>query len=144
MEQSHSEPISATKGVSGRWPWRDGGQAKTSKPDEKNWTGSEKLRILGGGEPPLEGEAFGALLRREGLHEAQVTAWRDAAPGALSNSALRHEFSEAKKRLEDLERELQRKDKALAEAAALLLLEKKLQSIGWHSAAESMDPKSDE
>ena len=138
-------------GKSVLWKWRSA-KVKTMKPSEKSWTASEKLRILGGGEAPLEGEAFGALLRREGLHEAQVTAWRDAAaealgaeagPGALSNSALRHEFSEAKKRVKDLEREVHRKDKALAEAAALLLLEKKLQSIGWHSAVESTGTTSD-
>ena len=120
---------------------------------EKEWTAIEKLRVLGGGQAPLDGEAFGAMLRREGLHEAQVNAWRDvaagalsaeAAPGVLSNVALRQELAEAKKRLKELDREMHRKDKALAEAAALLLLEKKLQSIGWHSGGESTDRKSDE
>lgn len=132
------------------WKWRS---MKTTKAGEKNWTASEKLRVLGGGEPPLEGEAFGALLRREGLHEAQVTAWRaaaaealgaEAAPGGASNSAQRQEFAEAKKRVKELERDALRKDKALAEAAALLLLEKKLQSIGWHSAVGSMGTRSEE
>ena len=42
-----------------------------------------------------------------------------------------------KKKVSELERELQRKEKALAEAAALLLLEKKLQSIGWRNGAAS-------
>jgi transposase-like protein len=131
--------------------WRKARVKKT--PDgEKEWTASEKLRVLGGGAPALEGEAFGALLRREGLHEAQVTAWRaaaaealsaEAAPGGRSSSA-QLELAEMKKRVKELEREALRKDKALAEAAALLLLEKKLQSIGWHSAAESPDRKSDE
>ena len=120
---------------------------------EKQWTASEKLRVLGGGGPALEGEAFGALLRREGLHEAQVSAWRaaaaealsaEAAPGGASNSAQRQELAEVKKRVKELERDALRKDKALAEAAALLLLEKKLQSIGWHSAVESTGTRSDE
>lgn len=122
------------------------------KGGEKEWTASEKLRVLGGGTPPLEGEEFGALLRREGLHEAQVSAWRaaaaealgaEAAPGGRPNSA-QQELAEMKKRVKELEREALRKDKALAEAAALLLLEKKLQSIGWHSAAESTGTRSDE
>ena len=133
------------------WKWRS--TKVTTKPAGKEWTASEKLRVLGGGEAPLEGEAFGALLRREGLHEAQVTAWRaaaaealgaEAAPGGPSNSAQRHELAEAKKRVKELEREALRKDRALAEAAALLLLEKKLQSIGWHSAAGSTGTRSDE
>jgi phage terminase large subunit-like protein len=86
------------------------------------------------------------------LHEAQVAAWRAAAAEALSaeatpggrSSSAQLELAEMKKRVKELEREALRKDKALAEAAALLLLEKKLQSIGWHSAAESPDRKSDE
>ena len=88
-----------------------------TKSGDKKWSAAEKLRVLGGGEAPLEGEAFGALLRREGLHEAQVPSWRDAAaealsaeaaPAALSNSELRHEFSVAKKRVAELERGLAR------------------------------------
>jgi transposase len=62
--------------------WRKA-RVKTPEGGEKEWTASEKLRVLGGGTPPLEGEAFGALLRREGLHEAQVSAWRAAAAEAL-------------------------------------------------------------
>jgi len=133
------------------WKWKTA--RRMMKPSEKKWTASEKLRVLSGGEAPLEGEALGVLLRREGLHEAQVNAWRDAAaealgaeaaPNAVSNSQLRHEFSESKKRVKELERELHRKDAALAEAGALLLLEKKLQAIGWRSGAASMGKKSDE
>lgn len=135
------------------WNWRSTMVKTTTKPGEKEWTASEKLRVLGGGEPALVGEAFGALLRREGLHEAQVTAWRaaaaealsaEAAPGGASNSAQRLELAEARKRLKELERDALRKDKALAEAAALLLLEKKLQSIGWHSAVASAGTRRDE
>lgn len=132
--------------------WRKA-RVKTPEGGEKEWTASEKLRVLGGGTPPLEGEAFGALLRREGLHEAQVSAWRaaaaealgaEAAPGGRSSSAQSQELAEVKKRVKELERDALRKDKALAEAAALLLLEKKLQSIGWHSAVESTGTRNDE
>jgi transposase-like protein len=146
--------LAAQTGISksALWKWRST-RVKPTKPGEKEWTASEKLRVLGGGGPALEGEAFGALLRREGLHEAQVSAWRDAAaealgaeaaPGGRSNSAQRQELAETKKRVKELERDALRKDRALAEAAALLLLEKKLQSIGWHSEGESPGRKSDE
>ena len=108
------------------WKWRST-MVKTTKPGEKEWTGSEKLRVLGGGGPALEGEAFGALLRREGLHEAQVTAWRaaaaealsaEAAPGGASSSAQRQELAEVKKRVKELERDALRKDKALGTLTA--------------------------
>ena len=83
-----------------------------------------------------------------------MAAWREAAagalgaeaagPAALSNAEVRQEFSLAKKRVAELERELHRKDKALAEAGALLLLEKKLQAIGWRNGVASTTKKSDE
>lgn len=148
--------LAAETGVSKSqlWKWKVARRMTAAKSGDKKWSASEKLRVLGGGEAPLEGEALGAMLRREGLHEAQVTAWRDAAvgalgaeaaaPGVLSNSEVRHEFSLAKKRVAQLERELHRKDKALAEAGALLLLEKKLQAIGWRNGVASTAKKSDE
>jgi transposase-like protein len=147
--------LAAQTGVSKSqlWKWKVARRMTATKTGDKKWSAAEKLRVLGGGEAPLEGEAFGALLRREGLHEAQVQSWRDAAaealgaeaaPSGLSNSELRHEFSVAKKRVVELERELNRKDKALAEAGALLLLEKKLQAIGWRNGAASTGKKSDE
>ena len=40
-----------------------------------------------------------------------------------------------KKRIKELERELARKDKALAEAAALLLLQKKLDAL-WNKSED--------
>jgi hypothetical protein len=85
---------------------------------------------------------LGALLRREGLHEHELQAWRDAAAGALGTSAeaapsgpltagQRKRLAASEKRVKELERELRRKEKALAEAGALLFLEKKLQAMGW-------------
>lgn len=109
-------------------------------PVPKNWTAKEKLRVVAEAEG-REGAALGELLRREGLHEAQLKAWRDAAAGALQSTEAgskgpltakqRKRLAGAEKRVKELERELRRKEKALAEAAALLMLEKKLQALGW-------------
>ena len=106
----------------------------------KKWTVKEKLRVVAAAEG-LEGQALGELLRREGLHEAQLKSWRDAAAGALTSAEAapagpltakqRRRLAGAEKRVKELERELRRKEKALAEAAALLMLEKKLQALGW-------------
>lgn len=110
------------------------------KPGSKKWTVKEKLRVVVAAEG-LEGAELGELLRREGLHEAQLKAWRDAAAGALTSAEAapsgaltarqRKRLAAAEKRVKELERELRRKEKALAEAAALLMLEKKLQALGW-------------
>lgn len=85
----------------------------------------EKVRLLGQAQG-LTGEELGAMLRREGVHAAELEAWRNAAFEALLGSASAVSPSAAeRKRIQALERELERKDKALAEAAALLLLQKK-------------------
>ena len=81
----------------------------------------------------LEDEELGAYLRRKGIHEAQLTQWREAVAKALEKPTARPKVSPAqkaqKKQIRQLERELNRKDKALAETAALLVLKKKAQAI---------------
>ncbi|MCI0571876.1 MAG: IS3 family transposase, partial [Myxococcaceae bacterium] len=103
----------------------------SSPQSPRRWTPEEKMRVMVAAQG-LEGEALGALLRREGLHEAQLQEWRAAAAGALSGASTdalppqsRKKLVAAEKRVKELERELRRKDKALAETAALLVLEKK-------------------
>lgn len=72
--------------------------------------------------------------RKKGLYKEQIEAWRDSclnANGRESNQTkqLNQELKEEKKRAKTLEKDLQKKEKALAEAAALLLLRKKAQAI---------------
>lgn len=97
-------------------------------PSSKKWTGAEKFRVVREAHG-LSETALGALLRREGLHETQLTAWRAAAEAALAEPARgRRAPSGEAKRIQALERELRRKDAALAEAAALLVLKKKAEA----------------
>lgn len=80
----------------------------------------------------LPEDQIGEYLRERGLYESQVNQWKQSAKEALSSSATRKQRSkksqEAKK-IKQLEKELKRKDKALAETAALLVLKKKAQAI---------------
>ena len=67
--------------------------------------------------------------RKRGLYPAQIAAWRLACEQAndwdrASSARLGRATKEEKKRVKDLERELARKDRALAETAALLVLRK--------------------
>jgi len=64
------------------------------------------------------------------LHEAQLEEWRQAALSALDKpkKGRRRKSPEAKK-VEQLQQELDRKDKALAEVTALLVLKKKLDAL---------------
>lgn len=78
--------------------------------------------------------------RSKGLYPEQIKRWREACvEGAQSAGAQQRqsqkETKQDKKRIKQLERELRRKEKALAEAAALLVLRKKLDAL-WGESEE--------
>ena len=74
-----------------------------------------------------------AWCREHGVYPSELARWRQGAIEALADpeEARAHpkDTRADKKRIKVLERELQRKDRALAEAAALLVLSKKLSAI---------------
>jgi transposase-like protein len=81
--------------------------------------------------------ALGQYCREKGLYPEQIRAWRQACitgqQAALALQQTEREQSRVdKKRIRELERELHRKDRALAEAAALLVLRKKLNAL-WEN-----------
>ena len=82
----------------------------------------------------MNGAELAEYCRKKGLYKEQIEAWRDTclnANGRESNQTkqLNQELKEEKKRAKTLEKDLRKKEKALAEAAALLLLRKKAQAI---------------
>jgi transposase-like protein len=88
----------------------------------------DQLRILALASS-LEGDALGAMLRREGVHAAELEAWRETVLDSLRGRPPAPATSTAdRKRIQHLERELARKEKALVEAAALLMLQKKVRA----------------
>ena len=111
----------------------------------QDWTLEEKLQVLIE-TASLSDEELGAYLRRQGLHEAQLTQWREAVDEALHRAVPKPKVSPEqkaqKRRIQQLERELSRKDKALAEAAALLVLKKKVQAI-WGDEDDGTSEGSD-
>ena len=106
---------------------------------KRQWTGAQKLSVLTAAQGLSESE-LGALLRREGLHETDLTTWQAAAEAALTEPGRGAVRSVEQRRILELERELRRKDAALAETAALLVLKKKAQAI-WGDVDESTDPR---
>lgn len=110
-----------------------------SSKKSKKWTGAEKLRVVIAARGLSETE-LGALLRREGVHEAELTAWQATAEAALTDVSSRVPRSAEAQRIHELERELRRKDAALAETAALLVLKKKVQAI-WGDGDDTTDPR---
>lgn len=72
--------------------------------------------------------------RSKGLFVEQVADWREAcqqanAAPAERNRELREQGKSDRKEIKQLKKDLQRKEKALAEAAALIILRKKAQAI---------------
>ncbi|MCK5191798.1 MAG: transposase [Methylococcales bacterium] len=68
--------------------------------------------------------------RTKGLYPEQIKAWKQACIAANSTDVIQQkkttpESKADKKRIKQLEKELNRKEKALAETAALLVLRKK-------------------
>ena len=108
----------------------------------QDWTAPEKLQavIEAAGIPEAE---LGSFLRRQGLHEAQLQQWRQQVLAGLEQGPSRSskKSTPEARRLRELERELTRKDKALAETAALLVLKKKAKAI-WGDEDDDIRPKS--
>lgn len=105
----------------------------------------EKLRIVMEA-AQLSDKELGAYLRKEGVHESHLDAWRKSMLDALTSSSMaskgsRKGTSEAKK-VKALERELRRKEKALAETAALLVLKKKANAI-WGDGGDDTGGRND-
>jgi transposase-like protein len=72
--------------------------------------------------------------RKKGLYPKQLEQWRHACETANDwdrehNTRLKAEQRTDRQRIRQLERELMRKEKALAEAAALIVLRKKAEAI---------------
>ena len=72
-----------------------------------------------------QGDALGEFLRREGVHEADLAECRGVTLVALGTRVRTPAVSGDARRLRELERELLRKDRALAETAALFVLKKR-------------------
>lgn len=111
------------------WRWLDEARrvSAMNKPAKK-WTAAEKLRVVAES-GKLRDADLGEFLRREGLHEAQLKEWRTTAEASLSEGPKSQKKSPEARRIKELEREIHRKDKALAEASALLILKKKAEAI---------------
>lgn len=86
----------------------------------------------------LGDQELGELLRRRGVHREQLDTWRSALDQAFARPTASRRSPEGK-RIKALEREVARKDKALAETAALLVLQKKLHLLLPTQADEDDD-----
>ncbi len=91
----------------------------------------------------LDSKELGAFLRTHGLHESDLAQFQEDVQIALSEvKEFGRKEKKHKKDLHKIEKELRRKEKALAEAAALLVLKKKVQAI-WGDEDNDIAGKND-
>lgn len=103
------------------------------EPNAERWSTQDKFLIV------VETASLSEIemteyCRSKGLFVEQVEAWRDAcmqANGGIAQQAaqLQKELRQKDRELKDIHKELKRKEAALAETAALLVLRKKAQAI---------------
>ena len=126
-----------------RMAWRLQGEVvPASEKAPETWSTADKFTVVleSAG---LNATELGAFCRERGLYPEQVDRWRQAAQDANANSMLtmaeqkdlekRHQQDQ--REIKRLQQELRRKDKALAEAAALLMASKKIQAY-WGEDGE--------
>lgn len=105
----------------------------------EEWSSEDKFAVVLETAALNEGE-LSEYCRRKGLFAEQIAAWRAACMAANASApqvarGQQAQSKEDKKRIRELEKDLQRKEKALAEAASLLILRKKVQAI-WGGKEE--------
>lgn len=105
--------------------------ADSSIPD--HWSGKDKLAVVIE-TAALNKQALSEYCRSKGLYPEQIERWKEMAISGNDNPekltrAERKEWQQEKAKTRGLEKELRRKEKALAETAALLVLKKKAQAI---------------
>ncbi len=128
-----SEEVGVPQPTLSKWvreAGRVGGMGKTQRAKGKrpqDWTAEAKLAAVMES-ASLSEEDLGAFLRRRGLHRTHLAQWRQQIVAGLQAPRSK-KTSAATRRIRELERELRRKDKALAETAALLVLKRKVQAI---------------
>lgn len=120
-----------------RKTWRlQGDVVPASQREPEGWSAADKFTVVletAG----LNATELSAYCRERGLYPEQADRWRQAAQDANENPVLtmKEQKELEKLRAQDqreikrLQKELRRKEKALAEAAALLMLRKKWEAF---------------
>ena len=124
----------------------DMGDKKKSggRTSRQRWSVEERLRLVHEANE-LSDEELGAFLRREGVHASQLEQWREVLHEAFGKQTpeSQQRAKDDARRIKLLERDLHRKEKALAESAALLWLKKKAEDI-WGDEDDDTTPRNGE
>ena len=98
-----------------------------------DWTPEERFQALMASHG-LEDEDLNAFCRTQGIFSHHLEAWRQDFINSIHKSAQESTDKSLREENKQLKKDLQRKEKALAETAALLVLQKKFQAF-WEEKA---------
>ncbi len=111
--------------------WREEAQSRPAR--GRAWTAASARLEAVITAAAMDEAGKNAWCREHGVYPAELDKWRLSATTALAEPEEARASPQAtrqdKKRIKELERELLRKDRALAETAALLVLSKKVAAI---------------
>jgi transposase-like protein len=142
-ELSRQENISHVTLYAWRKQMRERGHVVPgSQSSPEQWSAEAKVAVVAETLTLSEVE-LSEYCRKRGLFPDQVKAWKETCLEghrvvAKRNPGEREETRQDKKRIRSLEKELHRKERALAEAAALLILRKKLNAF-WDEKNDADD-----
>jgi len=120
--------------------YKNEGRAVPADPSNpENWSAQDKLAVVIE-TASLNEQALSEYCREKGLYAEQISRWKELALGGYEargrlSADERRELKQTKKQKRQIEKELKRKEKALAETAALLVLSKKCNAI-WGEVEE--------
>ena len=138
-EGASPETVSREIGVSAATLERWRAAALAEPATQRTWSAAARLEALIA-TAALDETARSAWCREHGVYLQELEQWRQSATQALAEPEELRASPQAtrqdRRRIRELERELRRKDKALAETAALLVLSKKVAAIFHEGEAE--------
>jgi hypothetical protein len=110
--------------------WRDEALSRPAR--ERAWTAAARFDAVLS-TASMDEMSKSAWCRANGVYAQELDAWRQSATAALAEPAAPRaspqQTQQDRRRIKELERELLRKERALAETAALLVLSKKVAVI---------------
>jgi|ERR1035437_6496869 transposase-like protein len=106
---------------------------KNKERSPQDWSAAEKFKAVMDFDH-LNEQAQGEFLRRFGLHTDHILSWKKLMQAGLEpvkklTAEERAERAEDRRKIKELERDLNQKDRALASVTALLVLKKKANLI---------------
>ena len=131
-ESAPLEAVAREIGVSADTLERWRSEALANPARERSWTAAARLEAVIT-TAAMDEAARSAWCRERGVYPLQLQQWRQSATQALAEPeevrASPQQTKHDRRRIKELESELRRKEKALAETAALLVLSKKVSAI---------------